>query len=140
MNTTPDMTMTALKMIMALAVVLAGIWAMYVVARRVLQKQGAGGRGTLVRVLETRLVGVKKSISLVEVPGALLVLGMSADNISLLARLDPDAVSQAASMAGESQAPPSFVRQWRRMFVKPNHATDSSPGNPDVTRSGGANS
>jgi flagellar protein FliO/FliZ len=140
MNTNPDMAMTALKMIMALIVVLAGIWVLYLAARRVLEKQGVSGGDKLIRVLETRLVGVKKSISVVEVPGALLVLGLSADNINLLARLDPDAVSLATSMAAESQPPPSFVQQWRRMFVKSDCVTDSSPEKSGNIPSGGANS
>ena len=42
----------------------------------------------LIRVLATGCIGLKKNISLVEVPGEILVVGVSGDRINLLTAID----------------------------------------------------
>ena len=88
MNATPDLIPSALKMIAALAAVLGGLFVMVHFARRYLQRAGGKAQPRLVRVVASQAIGIKKSISLVEVPGCVLVLGVSGDRIQMLARID----------------------------------------------------
>jgi flagellar biogenesis protein FliO len=84
-----------------------------------------------VQVLETAHLGVKKSISMVHVPGAVLVLGVTADRISLLERIDdPDgAVTEAARPAGKAPAR-SFQDHLRHLTASlGSGAPDNRPGN-----------
>lgn len=92
----PDLTMAAVKMVLSLALVLLVLWLLYRWARRSLPggTVGGGGRG-LVKVLASHHLGVKKSIMVVQVPGAVLVLGIGAEQVNLLSRIDdPDEVAR----------------------------------------------
>jgi len=104
----PDMVSTALKMLTAMVVVLAGLWAVYFLLKRVLRKDvGNGSKDKLIRVLENSYIGVKKSISLVEVPGAILVLGISSDRICLLTKIEDEKIrDQCANAKGAHMSVP----------------------------------
>jgi flagellar protein FliO/FliZ len=94
MNGTPDMITAGLKMIASLGVVLAMIlFLLYGIRRLSSQRMGAAG-GKRIQVLESHYMGVKKTISLVRVPGKVLVLGISGDRINLLDTLDENIVPQ----------------------------------------------
>jgi flagellar biogenesis protein FliO len=88
MNTTPDMLATAFKMLAALGLVLGGLGIFFYLTRRVMRKNSGGYKDQLIRVLASQYVGLKKNISLVEVPGAILVLGISGDTICLLTKIE----------------------------------------------------
>ena len=88
MNYSPDLAAAAIKMAMALAVVLAMVWVISRVARKVMPIAGGTGSGKLIRVVENQYLGIKKNITMVQVPGEILVLGVTADKIQLLTRLD----------------------------------------------------
>jgi len=101
MNAAPDLLPSALKMIAALAVVLGGLFVMVHLARRYLQRTGAPGKARLVRVVASQPIGVKKAVTLVEVPGCVLVLGVSGDRIQMLTRLDdPQVLERVRSHEG----------------------------------------
>ena len=86
MNGTPDIIAAGLKMIASLGVVLVMILALlYGLRKLTRQRVGAGG-GKQIQVLESHYMGVKKTISLVHVPGKVLVVGVAGDRISLLDR------------------------------------------------------
>jgi flagellar protein FliO/FliZ len=88
MNAAPELIPSALKMIAALAAVLGGLFVMVHFARRYLQRTGGPAKARLVRVVASQPIGVKKAVTLVEVPGCVLVLGVSGDRIQMLTRLD----------------------------------------------------
>lgn len=95
MNATPDLTMTALKMISALGIVLGGMFIVFYFSKRFMNRNSSGSSQKLINVLASQYVGVKKSISLVEVPGAVLVLGISNDAIRLLTKIeDPETIEK----------------------------------------------
>jgi flagellar biogenesis protein FliO len=101
MNAAPELIPSALKMIAALAAVLGGLFVMVHFARRYLQRAGGLTQPRLVRVVASQAIGIKKSISLVEVPGCVLVLGVSGDRIQMLTRIDdPEALERIRSHAG----------------------------------------
>ncbi|UCF86165.1 MAG: flagellar biosynthetic protein FliO [Desulfobacteraceae bacterium] len=88
MNYNPDLISTSLKMLAVLAILLGGLLILLYFTKRKFASQGGGLKGKLIRVLGNTYIGVKKQICLVEIPGAVLVLGLSSDNISLLAKID----------------------------------------------------
>lgn len=84
MNAVPDMVTTGLKMLAALGMVLALIVFLLYGLRKVTGQRMGGPGGKRIHVLENHYLGVKKSIALVQVPGKVLVLGLSADRVNLL--------------------------------------------------------
>jgi len=102
MNTAPDMITAGLKMIASLGVVLAVILGLMVALRKVSRQRTGGTGGKRIQVLENHYMGVKKTISLVSVPGKVLVLGISGDRINLLDTLDENIVAQQMP-TGESK-------------------------------------
>ncbi len=88
MSIYPDIIPTAIKMLTALGIVLGGMLGVYYLARRMLKRQTGNSKGKMIKVLESSFIGVKKNISLVEIPGAILVLGITNDNISLLSKIE----------------------------------------------------
>jgi len=88
MTVPPDFTSSALNMVAALSIVLIGLGLVYLAGKRFLQRGIAGSPDQPIRMLASHYVGVKKSIALVEVPGAVLVVGMTNDRMSLLDKID----------------------------------------------------
>ena len=84
----PDMVSAAMKMVGALAVVLFIVFAVMFYVKRAFGRYASKGGSDTVRVLGSTFLGVKKTVSLVEIPGAVLVLGVSNDRITLLATID----------------------------------------------------
>jgi flagellar protein FliO/FliZ len=120
MNAAPDLLTAGLKMIASLGVVLAIILLLlYAIKKLTRQRMGVSGNRQI-EVLENHYLGVKKSISLVRVPGKLLVLGICADRIRLLdtladtpvGALDDGLVNtpdkEAIRQQMPASAPPSF--------------------------------
>jgi flagellar protein FliO/FliZ len=92
-----------LRMIAALAVVLALMMVIVAVARRLLagRQFGRTGAPPLVQVLGTGYLGPRKNISLVSVAGELLIIGTTANDLVPLGRLsDPERVLHSLQ-AGE---------------------------------------
>jgi len=91
MNTSPDLFITAVKMLLALGATIGILLLAFKFTRGMIaDRVGKPGPG-MVKVLSSTYIGVKKSISLVEVPGAILVLGISGEAISLLSKIeDPE--------------------------------------------------
>jgi flagellar biosynthetic protein FliO len=113
MNATPELLPSALRMIAALAAVLGGLWVAMHFVRRYLQRRRPAQR-RLVRVVASQPIGVKKAVTLVEVPGCVLVLGVSGDRIQLLTRLkDPQVLERIGSDAGAETD--SFVEHLSRL-------------------------
>jgi len=105
MSAAPELIPSALKMIAALAAVLGGLFVMVHLARRYLQRTGAPAKDRLVRVVASQPIGVKKAVTLVEVPGCVLVLGVSGDRIQMLTRLDdPQLLERVRSHEGAAGA------------------------------------
>ena len=88
MTVPPDFTTSALNMLAALIIVLLGLGVLYFLARRFLNRGITGSSDQPVRVLASHYVGVKKNIALVEVPGSVLVVGITNDRMSLLDKIE----------------------------------------------------
>jgi flagellar protein FliO/FliZ len=111
---TPELVTAAMKMIGVLVLIVGGLLAFNVYAKRFFKTNlGAAGQKT-VRVLENTPLGLKKSITLVKVPGAVLVLGVTNDRISLLNRIDEPTYEALAETASADRGP-SFKDHLRRL-------------------------
>ena len=116
MNAMPDLSIVTLKMVMSLAVVLAIIWGLYRAAKKNLPMVQNNGQGKMIRVLENQYLGVKKTITMVQVPGAVLVLGISSDRVSLLRQIDdPAIISGITARADNQRSILSFKDQLQRL-------------------------
>ncbi len=116
MSESPDLTLAALKMFVSLAVVLAIIWGLYKVAKKSLPMAQGSTKGKSMQVLESQYLGLKKTITMVQIPGAILVLGVSPDKVNLLTRIDDPAVIQGImASANKHRSVLSFKDQLQRL-------------------------
>lgn len=114
MSIYPDLISSTVQMILALLIVLAGLLATFYFIRRFITNRAGGGQ-RLIRVAASAAVGFKKYVSLVEVAGEYLVLGISDHNICLLSKLeDPEAIAQLSK--GQPQKSASGFAAHLQMF------------------------
>jgi flagellar biogenesis protein FliO len=88
MNVSPGFFSSALQMLAALGFVLGGLLVIFYFIKRILRRDISGSKEQLIKVISSQYIGIKKSISLVAVPGSVLVVGVSNDHISLLTKID----------------------------------------------------
>ena len=117
MNTAPDMASTALQMLTALGIVLGGLIVVFYLMKRFIKRDTGGSKEQLIRVIASQYIGIKKNIALVEVPGSILVVGISNDNISLLTKIEDTAVLDTIRQEG-SRIAPSFSDHLQRLTAK----------------------
>lgn len=117
MSATPDLTLATLKMVISLGVVLAIIWGLYRLAKKSLPMAQGNARGKMMHVLESQYLGVKKSITMVQVPGAILVVGVSPDKVNLLTQIDDPAVIKSITASSDNhRSVLSFKDQLHRLI------------------------
>jgi len=114
MITAPDMASTALQMLTALGVVLGGLIIVFYFMKRFLKRDVGGSKEQLIKVIASQYVGIKKNISLVEIPGSILVVGVSNDNISLLTKIEDKVVLDDLRQEN-SRITPSFSEHLQRL-------------------------
>ncbi|MFZ1984869.1 MAG: flagellar biosynthetic protein FliO [Desulfatitalea sp.] len=132
MSAVPDLTAATLKMVLSLSAILLVLWAAQRWLRRALPAGAVGGRRRWIKVLGSHSMGMKKSIAMVQVPGAILVLGIGSDQIQLLTRIDdPDvmAVITAADTTGHGTM--GFREQLRRVTRSLRGQTDGATASDD---------
>lgn len=116
MSYEPDMVSAMIKMTLVLVVVVGGLLGVLFYIRKKLKVPGVVVGSRLIKVLATHYLGVKKCISLVEVPGAVLVLGITNDRIQLLDKIeDPEILERLTGSNEEPGEPGSFadhLRKW----------------------------
>lgn len=88
MNQPPDLIATAVKMFVVFGVLLGGLIVSLYLIKKAIGRRDDQSKGRMIKVLANSYIGVKKSISLVEVPGAVLVLAITNDRINLLTKID----------------------------------------------------
>ena len=114
--TTAPLMVDGLKMIAVLVLVVGGLVFLNVYVRRQLQSGRGGARGRRIHVLENAHLGVKKSIAMVQVPGAVLVLGVTAERIALLERIDhPEGIHGAQADRADNAPEGSFKAHLQRL-------------------------
>ncbi|MBT8364255.1 MAG: flagellar biosynthetic protein FliO [Deltaproteobacteria bacterium] len=117
MNTTPDVVSSAFQMLTALGIVLGGLLVVFYLMKRFLKRGAGDSKGQLIRVIASQYIGFKKNIALVEVPGTILVIGVSNDRISLLSKIE-DSACLASIRQEASGMPLSFADNLQRLTAK----------------------
>jgi len=116
MSATPDLTLATVKMVISLCVVLAIIWGLYRLAKKNLPMAQGSGKGKMMHVLESQYLGMKKTITMVQIPGAILVLGVSSDKVNLLSQIDDPAIIKNISTSVDNhRSVLSFKNQFQRI-------------------------
>ena len=87
MTDQPNIYYTVLKMLGILIFLSGGLYACLRLMKHLSNIGLAGKAESLIRVLAVRSIGMKKQIALVEVPGAVLVIGMAGDRMDLLDKI-----------------------------------------------------
>ena len=108
MNATPDMLSTAFKMLAALGLVLGGLGVFFFFAKKIMRKNIGGNHEKLIHVLANQYMGMKKNISVVQVPGAILVVGISGDSIRLLTKIEDKEILDQIQEQASGRLTPSF--------------------------------
>ncbi len=117
MTTGPDAISTTLQMLTALAVVVGALLVAFYVMKRLLKRDAGGSGAPLIRVIANQYIGIKKNIALVEVPGTVLVLGISNDRINLLTKIDDQSVLDGIK-ENSTQHAVSFTDHLQRLTTR----------------------
>lgn len=118
MSGSSDLTLAVVKMVLSLALILALLWALQRwIARRQASSSGPEHR-KLIRVVDSHYLGAKKSIAVVEVPGYLLIIGLGAEQVNLLARIkQSEGVSGIAATKSGSK-PQGFLECFKELACR----------------------
>ena len=117
MTSSPDMVSGAFQMLTALGIVLGGLLLIFYLMKRYLKRDIGGSNGQLIQVIASQYIGVKKSIALVKVPGTILVIGVSNDNISMLTKIEDKANIEAIQQEASGMTP-SFSDHLQRLTAR----------------------
>jgi len=113
MNFNTELAGASLNMLMGLVIVMGIILALWYFARRFMQKNLGVHPGKRIRVLAQSCIGLKKSISLVQVPGSILVLGVTQDRITCLTTLQPEDWEEEIQEIDTRPPATSFISQLK---------------------------
>lgn len=132
MNGAPDLATAAIKMMFSLGVVLLIVWGLYRLAKGKLPTHTMGGKTKHIQVVASQYIGVKKSVTMVKIPGSILVLGVGTDNVNLLTQINDPEILNSISLNPKKQRVLGFKDQLNRL-------TQSHPkGTPDIHNEKGA--
>jgi flagellar protein FliO/FliZ len=115
MNQSPDFFAAAIKMIVVLGILVGVLILSLYAVRKLSGRRDAQARGQLIRVVATTYVGVKKCVSLVEVPGAVLILGITNDRINLLHKVENGNIVEEISAHESRPAQWSFSEHFQKI-------------------------
>lgn len=118
MSHQPDIIMTAIKMFSALLLVLGIFMGSFYVLRRFTKRDMASADNKPIRIIDKSYIGVKKNVTLVEVSGLVLVLGVTQDRISLLTKIEDQVQIDLLKKTDSRQRPASFTGQLNRLLAK----------------------
>ncbi len=117
MNSSPDVVSGAFQMLAALGIVLGGLLLVFYFMKRYLKRDVGGSSGQLIQVIASQYIGIKKNIALVKVPGTILVVGVSNDNISMLTKIEDKEIIEAIQQEA-SGISPSFSDHLQRLTAR----------------------
>jgi len=115
MTSDPEFTTTLIKMLGFLLLMAGGAAGVLFLFKRVTRSASPVSGRQLINVLSTRPVAPKKSIALIQVPGDILVVGITGDNITLLSKIeDRELVAELAAQPAQ----PTFSSLLNRLGSK----------------------
>ena len=118
MTTDPEFVNTLIKMLMFLLLMAGGAAAVLYLLKRVAKSTGHGANQQLISVLSTKPIAPKKSISLIQVPGSVLVVGIAGETLSLLTRIEDRELVEELSQYSTQPAFPKFLSHFGKNLSK----------------------
>ncbi len=116
MTNDPEFIATLIKMLVFLLLMAGGAFGVLYLLKRVSPLSGSLSSEQLINVLGSRVVAPKKSIALIQVPGTVLVVGISGDNLSLLTKIeDRELVDELSAQPSQ----PAFTNLLSRFGSRP---------------------
>ena len=108
------------QMLASLAVVIGVIYILYYVSNRWFKGMVGGRAGSgLIRVVETRYMGPKRSLMIVEVAGEYLLLGNGSEGMRLIKKLETgDEFDSCTLDATPQTTPEAFLKKFDGMLEK----------------------
>jgi flagellar protein FliO/FliZ len=116
MTPSPDLTMAGIKMVLVLLLLLGVLLSALYAFRRLAGAGQASGRP--IRVLASSYLGPRKVISMVEIPGKILVLGVTKNDIRVLDRIDDEGVLAGFRTSEGAAAPTAFSAHLKRLMAR----------------------
>jgi flagellar biogenesis protein FliO len=110
-----------IKMLFFLVVLTALFLMAHLGLQRLGRKQTMRTGGMPIEILFSRYLGSKKSISMVKIPGAILVLGITPDRINLLSRIEKTELVESICEDKPGSSLPvfsSFQKLYFRFLLK----------------------
>jgi flagellar biogenesis protein FliO len=109
-----------MSMLLRLLFAVIGLVGILVVARFMLARSGRMGpmvgSRTLVKVISTGYIGVKKSVTMVKIPDAILVLGVTNERITLLSKIEDQVLIDRICANDVQKASPPLSRQFHSLY------------------------
>lgn len=107
------------KLISALVIVIASIYAGVYLLKRMMGRKYTGNRqNNLLEVLETAYIGPKKTVSLVRVADRAVLVGTSENHISPLAELDADETARILMSPEQTGHEENFKKIFKTAVMK----------------------
>lgn len=103
-----------MRMFASLAALIALILISYRPLKKILQKTGNVPDGSLVRVIQTVPIGMKRQIMFLDVVDEVLVVGLSGDQMTMLTRItEPEKLESLRLLQGQKNGKKSFISSLR---------------------------
>jgi flagellar protein FliO/FliZ len=115
-----SMTGAVFQMFASLALVIGIIYLLYYVSNRWFKGMPGGKAGSgLIRVVETRYMGPKRSLMIVEVAGEYLLLGNGSEGMQLIKKLDAGDEYDSCNLGSPPQTTPeAFLKKFDGLLGK----------------------
>ena len=126
---TTSLLLAIFKVFGSLLVVVGLMFLLLYFIKRTGLGSGLGGSGSAITILETRMVAPKKYITIVEIAGHCLALGITDQAINLLTELGPEAKTLLENRPSSMNSGSAFARLL---------AKSMQSWQPKTTRDGGA--
>jgi flagellar biogenesis protein FliO len=110
-----------MSMLLRLLFAAIGLFGILVVVRFMLTRSGRIGTmvgpRTLVKVISTGYIGVKKSVTMVKIPDAILVLGVTNERITLLSKIEDQALIDRICTNDTQKTSSPLSRQFHSLYL-----------------------
>lgn len=110
-----DIYAVALKMFGSLGLVLLIVFGFFYGLRRFVQRDMLGAKEKAIKLIATHHLGAKKNISIIKVPGTVLVVGVTSDRINLLTRLENEEFSHMPDVDENNFKENSFLSTFLKI-------------------------
>lgn len=126
---TPDLMIAGLKMAGTLAILIGGLLLLLYLLRRFgASRGGLFGGQDLIRVITSRPLGPRKYITLVEVGGSVLTLGITNDRISCLDKVPLETFRAGAGIQTPPETDGGFAGRLKALATRTSGPSEESKG------------